>query len=438
MKGKSTALSLGVLMCFLVISNTSYAGGFSLFEQGAKATAVGGAFVARADDPSAMFYNVAGMGFLSGTQIYLGATAIKPFGSFTGTIGSPGPGVEAEQEDQIFLPPNVYATYNFHPNWTAGLGVYVPFALGTKWANDFEGRAFGKEANIEGIYISPAIAYKASDQFSIGAGFEFVYTQVQLIRYSQSAFYNGEFTAVYDVARVEIDGTSTGFGFNVGAMYKINDQWSAGVSYRHQVENKYDNGEATFKDLTGSITDPVVQAAAAAQLAAIGKRVDGETAITFPGNLAVGLAYKLNEQWQFSSDFNYVMWDVFDKVELDFENDILDTELREDYKNTWQLRLGAEYAATDQLDLRAGYIYDKTPSPTGAISPTLPDASRNDYAIGFGYAFSPKFYVDFSYLWVNFQETNTKGKNFEGFEGKYKTDAHLFSLNFGFNLGGAE
>ncbi|MBV9187592.1 MAG: transporter, partial [Acidobacteria bacterium] len=51
---------IGVLVsaAMLAVSGAAFGAGFGLFEQGAKATAMGGAFAATADDPSAIFYNV--------------------------------------------------------------------------------------------------------------------------------------------------------------------------------------------------------------------------------------------------------------------------------------------------------------------------------------------------------------------------------------------
>ncbi|MCL4810069.1 MAG: hypothetical protein KJ062_20105, partial [Thermoanaerobaculia bacterium] len=45
----------------LVAAGPASAAGFSIFEAGSRSTAMGGAFVAQADDLSAMFYNPAGL-----------------------------------------------------------------------------------------------------------------------------------------------------------------------------------------------------------------------------------------------------------------------------------------------------------------------------------------------------------------------------------------
>lgn len=72
-------------------SNTSvsYYGDFNKFI-GAKATGMGGTFIAIADDPSALYHNPAGLGQIERTQAYFStphAFIIKPFRKFVAGIG---------------------------------------------------------------------------------------------------------------------------------------------------------------------------------------------------------------------------------------------------------------------------------------------------------------------------------------------------------------
>src|SRR5688500_14110842 len=66
-----------LLMLVVVCASTSvFASGFLIPEQGAKASAMAGAFTATADDPSAIFFNVAGIAQQRETALYGGANAI--------------------------------------------------------------------------------------------------------------------------------------------------------------------------------------------------------------------------------------------------------------------------------------------------------------------------------------------------------------------------
>jgi len=54
-----------------VHASTSFAAGFRLPEAGAKAMGMGFAFTAQADDPSAIYFNPAGLTQLQGTNLML-------------------------------------------------------------------------------------------------------------------------------------------------------------------------------------------------------------------------------------------------------------------------------------------------------------------------------------------------------------------------------
>ena len=68
-----------LLICLVVLSMTTaaFGSGFALFEAGAKAIAMGGAFAATADDPSAIFFNPAGIAQIRRGEILFGGTLIN-------------------------------------------------------------------------------------------------------------------------------------------------------------------------------------------------------------------------------------------------------------------------------------------------------------------------------------------------------------------------
>lgn len=103
-----------VLVICLALPLSSMGAGFHIREQGAKAMGMANAFVAQADDPSAVFYNPAGIAFSEGAAMSLGVTVVNvPETEFSGTtkLGDRAPGLGVEQNvdtkarDDIFFPP---------------------------------------------------------------------------------------------------------------------------------------------------------------------------------------------------------------------------------------------------------------------------------------------------------------------------------------------
>ena len=74
--------SSGTLVLSLVLSPAvAFASGYAVYEQGVAAMANGGALSARANDPSALYFNPAGILQLEGVNLYGGVTPIFRGGS---------------------------------------------------------------------------------------------------------------------------------------------------------------------------------------------------------------------------------------------------------------------------------------------------------------------------------------------------------------------
>lgn len=93
----------------LLASAPAFPSGFQVMTQGAKATGMGLAFAGIADDPSAIFYNPAGIGFQDHFSVELGAAVLSRASTdFTGANPFPGPGATGSVQKQVFALPNVY------------------------------------------------------------------------------------------------------------------------------------------------------------------------------------------------------------------------------------------------------------------------------------------------------------------------------------------
>src|SRR3984957_8965711 len=101
------------------------ANGFALPDQDAFATARGEAFVATADNPSAIYYNPAGITQLKGNNIRGGIYGIYLNPSFSPTNGASNNGKTYHSSDKLAAVPQIFYTYTPHDSpLSFGLGVY--------------------------------------------------------------------------------------------------------------------------------------------------------------------------------------------------------------------------------------------------------------------------------------------------------------------------
>ena len=110
------------------------ANGFRLPDQDAFATARGEAFVATADNPSAIYYNPAGITQLEGNELRGGLYGIYLDSSFSPPDSAPNHGHTYDNQDNYAVVPQIFYTYTPENSPVSfGLGVYAPYGGKSSW-----------------------------------------------------------------------------------------------------------------------------------------------------------------------------------------------------------------------------------------------------------------------------------------------------------------
>lgn len=173
----SLAVLLAAVLVTLVTTGLARAAGFALLQQGAAAMGQGNAFVAEANDPSAIFYNPAGLNQLKRPELYIGTTYNAPDREFHG----PG-GVFSQTNHRIYRSPSIYLVYPFHDRVAAGIGFFVPFGLGTVWHPEWAGRYLTTFSSLKTYTVNPVLSVKLFNNFSVAMGPNFLWSSVELKR----------------------------------------------------------------------------------------------------------------------------------------------------------------------------------------------------------------------------------------------------------------
>lgn len=264
-------------------------------------------------------------------------------------------------------------------------------------------------------------AYKLLDNLSLSAGFQYNYADVEISKKQKLAPFNGE-------AYVDLKGTAkSAFGFVLGALWKPTQALSVGVSYRSQVKHSFEGDVVT--------TGP-------AQLSASLPNAPIKADLTTPAQLTGGIAYKFTPSFVMTADFQYVWWTSYDYLTVKYaSNDQVLTSSERLYKDVWIARLGAEYKYSKNLDIRAGFLYDKNPVEDKKLDPTLPDSDRLGFSAGLGYRLTDAISIDLAYLFLRFMERTItdsgesySGSGFAPMNGTYNSYANLFSLTFNYKF----
>jgi len=363
----------GIVLFLLTLpSGWVRAAGFALFEAGARAVARAGAFVATADDPSAIFFNPAGLAFQTPKwQVYGGATLIVPNAKFEGANPFPGEGVTHDLKTKVFLSPNLYLTYKIHDRVTAGAGVFSAFGLGTEWEDlaNLTGRYLSFDAGLQTFSLQPTAAVKASDQLAVGVGLEMCFSKVTLNRYLP--FFDPFRFAGVDTARVRLESDwALLVGFAAGLLYRVTDRLRFGIAYMTPGLE----GELTLERLpTGK---PVLDALVGAVLPQHPLKAQASHFVC-PKELLLGVGLSPWDTWDFELDVYRTQRGRFGSIFLEVSDQpTFNQEVSEDYEDTFAVQVGVEKRLNPQWSLMDGFFLDQNPVPIRSVDPVLPDADR--------------------------------------------------------------
>ena len=421
MRNVVLALVLGVVVT-AGSSSEARAQGFGVYEHGACSMAMAGAAVASpCDDGSAIFFNPAALAMQRETVLGIGATLIGPGGDFINDTT----GATYEIADTYQPVPTGYFAWPLGKNSTLGLGLFAPYGLTTEWdaPDTFEGRFLAYKASLAAIYIQPTWSYRFNDRFSIGVGFDFSRTDLELnqrldlsvqpVSASIPGLTFGQLGVPpqTDFGDIQIKGHAYQFGANLGVLMRPSDRFSVGVRYMTKQTVKVDDGEFTSRQILTGFRLPIalgplpagtpVDALLAPQFAEGGRLGPqaGKTEVTLPDQFVVGIAITPNDRFKVLFDYQWVNWSLFDELVIDLENG-LTTVTDENYDDTGGLRFGAEYRVGKGTFVRGGYIWHPPAAPDETVTPLLPEGERNEFTLGLGQRFG-NFQFDFAYQRLN-------------------------------------
>lgn len=425
MKKNITVAAIFSLL-LLGLSPLTHGAGFLIYEHGAAAMAMGGAFVALANNPTAIFHNPAGIAWLDGTQISFGTTLIIPKASLS-MPNWPDPTYQSvDQVSQVFYPSTFYITHKISDRVVAGFGFFSPYGLGTEWPEpeNFPLRYISTKDDMKTFFFNPAIAFKLNDNLSVGFGASYIYSTLALdIVYPLDlrAIYLG----VYDVPISLKKASGSGWGLNAGALYR-GEKFSFGFNWRGGFSLDYE-GDLSLDMSAVPITLPNTGTAS--------------TSFNFPHILGIGASFNLTDMLILTADIHYILWSSYDEIAVGVDVPGLAgfefEPVPENWEDSFVFRGGLQYQVNESFALRAGFLYDQTPQPVEYMDPILPDADRWALTGGFGYK-AGKFVINVAYQYELFKDRISPNRNIyltplgNFGEGTYSTTAHLIGVSIGF------
>ena len=381
-------------------SGTAGAAGFQLLEQ--NASGIGNSFAgsaAVAENASTIYFNPAGMTRLSGDRQVSGGLDLVALGfefedegSSLPALTTTGTGDGGNAGGLNFIP-NAYFAMKLTPKLWFGIGVGAPFGLKTDYDSDFAGRFLAIKSDIKTININPSIAYKVSEQVSLGFGINYQKIEAELsnaVNFSGllAAGGAGVFPGLEGVGVVTADDFS--WGWNAGILFEPSETTRVGVSYRAKIKHKLTGDVAFQRPASGS---PLLDGAMAA--GAPNGAVEAD--VELPDVVVVSAVQQLSDKWTMLGDISWTGWSSVESLDIFRSNGTLLSSETLEWRDTWRLALGANYRYSDKVLLKFGAAYDQSPVTTEHRLARLPDTNRAWLSIGSQYMLSRDTVIDVGY-----------------------------------------
>ena len=394
-------LAAGLLALIPVVLSAS---GTQVGFKDAFATARGNAFVATADNPSAIYYNPAGLTQLQGQE--LSATAY--FVRFNADYHSALTGRTSSLKTETQLLPQVY--YAFAPagaKWAVGLGVYAPFGLSTDWSNSTDLLEFATKNEETYTTINPVFAWRLTDTLSIGGGVTFNRLKVDLRR---GVYYS----PVAPAGNYRFNASGSDTGYNLGLRWQPAAEHAFGLSYQAR----------TNFGVSGTSELPPVLASESA-------RAD----FAFPEVVIAGYSYRPTPEWNLEANIDWTNWKCLKTVVVSKASGPL--SLPFNWQASCFYELGVTRYLQDGWQVSAGYTLSENSVPDATWNPAVPDATRHFLCAGVGYAQGPvRFMLTLQRALAGTRQVNSGQRTLAGSspDGAYNTAINTLSLSLDFRF----
>jgi long-chain fatty acid transport protein len=364
---------LPAAIVFGTFAGKVFANGFDLPDQDAFATGRGEAFVATADNPSAIYYNPAGISQLNGNNLRGGFYGIYYNPSFS----PPNNGSTYHSSYNLAAIPQLFYTHTFTNSMLSlGLGVYAPFGGNIDWPQSTGFRTVAIQGKLTYFTINPVVGLKLAPGLSIGGGVMVNYTKM----YFEQGLNTSPLPNFY-----QFKGDDWSVGYNLGALWKPVEQISFGLTFRSSAEANL-KGQSQVESLSAHIPYTALPA---------------QMSLTFPITAVAGVSYRPTPKWNLEFDANYTAWNSFGNTAI-YQGGTAPFGINQNiavnlnWQNSWVYEAGITRYFDCGWHVSAGYAFNQNSVPNENYTPLASDLNRNFFSVGIGHD-SQRFDFDLAY-----------------------------------------
>lgn len=443
-------LALGLLTHFPL---TADAAGFRFSQQSAKAQALAYAgAAAHAGDASTVWFNPAGMTRFDRPMLTTNVHAVYPEARFIdgGSTTPFAPSLAGRTLDDgadLVVAPQLFYVHPLTSRVAFGIGVNVPFGLGTEYAPDWVGRYHSVESELSTLNFNPSIAWQIRERLSVGFGLSLMYADARLINMVDAgaicavAITPGNPTCGGLVSpsnpssdtQAQVEGDDWAGGFNFGVLAEFSDRTRAGFHVRSRINHTLE-GDASFD--RAAVFAPGTPIGDALSSARQFVETGASAELSLPENYSLSVVHELNGRVVFLADASYTRWSTFDEIAILFDSAQADSRELFAWRDVWRYSAGMTLRQSPSLEWRFGAAFEETPVPSRERqSPRVPGDDRIWLTAGLGWTKGP-FEVDGAFTYIHSSDTEIVNQNPQGhlLRGDFKTGVTMLSLGLSYKF----
>lgn len=399
MKKKLTILAAAIAM-----TAPAFAEGYQVNSLSARQTGMGHTGVALKLGSESMFFNPGALSFLEkNIDFNASFTMIKPIVTAKMTDG-----VKYENMTTCATPIAAHFGMKVYDNFAAGISFYTPYGSKIDWSDNWPGAELNQRVKLQIFTVQPTFSWKILPNFSVGAGLMVTWGNVDMSKGLVSgssldmmlhALGNPYRFGDTTPASVGLKGNAdVAVGANIGALWDINKKWSVGASWRSQQTMKVRSGEATV-----TYANDVARTILEQRLNMI-HQANFRASMPAPWVLNFGVSYKPITNLVIAADAQLTGWHAYQQLDIEFLSEQVQAynqHITKNYKNSWTVKLGAQYDLTKRFCVRAGLMIDQTPVNKQYYNPETPGATKIEPSVGLSFFPVPQLSIDASVLYVH-------------------------------------
>ena len=424
MSQKTLFTKSALAVAVAIISTQAWSAGFQLNEF--SSSGLGRAYSgegAIADDAGNASRNPALIMMFDRPTFSAGAVYIDPDVNISGKSPFTGRSTDADNIAPTAWVPNAHFVMPINEQFGWGASVTSNYGLATEFNDSYIVGEYGGKTDLKTVNLNLSGAYRLNDSWSFGVGFNAVYADAKIERYS------GEQTAALPKVSQKIaslKGDEWGYGWTAGILYELDKNNRYGLTYRSEVKIDFDGD---YKSGIRSQANALPGAGTAFPWGTTNATVPGSLTLNLPEMWELSGYNRIAPQWAIHYSMAYTSWSQFQELKATGTNGQTLFYKEEGFKDSYRIALGTTYYMDKSWTFRTGIAYDDSPVPASKRSISIPDQDRLWLSAGTTYAFNDDASIDVGVSYMHGQKVTVK-------EGPYTFDsegkAWLFGTNFNY------